>query len=96
MRVVALTVAFLFAVPASAQSSCTCICLDGRAQALCTNPTEVSICTPDVCPRPPSVLAPLPPPEKILPEKIQPVCTSTLVWNKGTKQWEYRQVCTKA
>lgn len=58
---------------------------------MCTDPTEVPICTPDICAPKPSMLVPLPP-----LEKSQPVCKSELVWNEKTKQWDYRQVCPKS
>ena len=90
MRLAALLLILVFGAPVAAQSTCTCTCFDGRPEGLCTDPTEVPICTPDICPRKPSVLTPLPP-----LDKKQPVSKSELVWNEKTKQWDYRHVCPK-
>ncbi len=71
-----------------AQTSCTCSCFDGRPVANCTTPGETTICTPDICPPKPPVLAPLP------AQKPAKICKSDMVWNEKTRQWEYHQVCT--
>jgi hypothetical protein len=72
-----------------AQSTCTCTCFDGRPLGTCTNPGEVAICTPDICPPKPSVLHPLPP----LAKPVQ-ACKNQVVWNELTKAYEYREVCS--
>lgn len=73
---------------AHAQSTCTCTCFDGRPQAVCTDPTEVPVCTPDICPPKPPVLAPLPP-----QPKTEQVCKNEMVWNALTKGYAYQPVC---
>ena len=91
MRHIALMIfaAVLAGHAARAQSTCTCTCFDGRPQAICTNPGEVSICTPDICPPKPPVLQPLP----ALP-KPEPACRSEVVWNPLIKGYESRSVCS--
>ena len=94
IRVVILSLAFALPLASGARaqvqtpSSCSCTCFDGRPQSICTNPAETSICTPDICPPKSLVLAPIQP----MPVQ-QKVCTSQLVWNDKTNQYEMKEVC---
>ncbi len=78
----------LAGAPAHAQSTCTCTCFDGRPQGVCTDPTEVPVCTPDICPPKSPILAPLPP-----RAKLEEVCKNEMVWNALIGGYEYRPVC---
>lgn len=84
-------VAGLAGSPAHAQSTSTCTCFDGRPQGVYTDPTEMSICTPDICPPKPPILVPLP-----TRPKTEQVCKNEMVWNALSKGYEYRPVCRLA
>ena len=73
---------------AEGAENCVCSCFDGRPMLICPVPPPegAPVCVAGICP--PKAAPFVPPP---LPE-IK-ACTSALVYNAKTKQFETRRIC---
>lgn len=90
--VVFLTWSFIF--PPMANAACTCACVSGEVQILCTGPANMEIkpiCPPQICPITPPSIAPLSPPQ--LPPLGTSHCEQKQVLNPYTHQYEWKSVC---
>ncbi|HTP77281.1 MAG TPA: hypothetical protein VMJ73_09900 [Rhizomicrobium sp.] len=75
-----------------ARANCTCACINGKVEPLCTSTLEVKpYCAPTICPAPPAAnppasLATIPPPGTSS-------CKLDQYWNAITNHYEWRRVC---
>jgi hypothetical protein len=77
---------------ASAFASCTCRCVNGSVQALCTSTLDIQpICAPQICPIVPPSISPIQPPT--IPPIGTSSCAPQQVLNPYTNQYEWRRVC---
>ena len=91
--VLALTITLLVNEPA--RGACTCICVDGLNRPLCSSLTEPRpVCPPRVCPREPSVSAPLE--QSGMPPVGTQSCEQEYVYNRYTQRYEWRRICQPA
>ncbi len=76
---------------ARAEASCTCQCVDGEMQPLCSGAIDLPpICPPTICPLAPSSIAPINPP--VLPPLGTSACRQARVCDQsGNCRWQ--QVC---
>lgn len=75
------------------QENCTCSCVNGTVQALCTSSMTVKpICASRICPTPPSSIKP------IYTPSVAPVgtesCSLMQVYNESSKKYEWKEVCS--
>jgi hypothetical protein len=79
-------------VTEQASGACSCHCVNGQVQALCTSPLDIQpICSPTICPIVPPSIRPIEVP------RIPPVgtrqCSNQQVYNPYTRQYEWKQIC---
>lgn len=87
-----LIAAFLIPLSSAALASCTCECVNGQAQAMCSSAIDIQpICPPRICPITPPSITPINPPT--LPPLGTTECHQAQVLNPYTSQYEWRQVC---
>jgi hypothetical protein len=97
MRGLALVVALFSAVTVylaapQAQSNCTCRCVNGSMQSICSNALDIpAICPPTVCPIVPPSITPIQPPT--IPPIGTSYCRPQQVLNPYTNRYEWRSVC---
>jgi len=83
---------FLLLRPEITLASCTCVCMNGENQPLCTSTLDIApICPPKICPiEPPSI-------EPIQAPRIPPIgttdCRMEQVYNQNTNRYEWVEVC---
>lgn len=86
------TIFFLMLVNTNVKASCTCTCVNGQQQALCTNTMDLpSLCPPRICPLVSPSVQPLQQPK--LPPLGTSYCSNQQVLNPYTGMYEWRQVC---
>jgi hypothetical protein len=79
-------------LPLAAHAACTCTCMNGRNQAICTIPGELQpICGPAICPIQPTSITP------IQPLRIPPLgtksCKPEQVYDYGQRRYVWRTIC---
>jgi hypothetical protein len=84
--------AALFAHSGSAEAACICLCVDGKAQPVCSSSTDIRpICQSSACPIAPPVKSPLdarqPAPE------VKPGCETKQVYDPETRAYTWDQIC---
>jgi hypothetical protein len=84
--------AALFAPSGSAEAACKCLCVDGKAQAVCSSSTDIRpFCQSSACPIVPPAKSPLdarqPAPE------VRPGCETKQVYDPQTRAYSWDQVC---
>lgn len=73
-------------------ASCTCECVNGKIEPLCTDALEATpICGMEVCPIPPPSAQPVLPP--MLPPLGSSKCEEKQVLNRDTNQYEWKVIC---
>jgi hypothetical protein len=80
-------VLFATQLAGTAQAACTCQCVNGQMQALCTSSIEL----PPLCPPTPPSIAPIGTPT--LPPLGTTSCGPRQVLNPYTRQYEWRTIC---
>lgn len=86
------TIFFLFFINTLVEASCTCTCVNGQQQALCTNTMDLPpLCPPRICPLVSPSVQPLQQPK--LPPLGTSYCSNQQVLNPYTGMYEWRQVC---
>jgi hypothetical protein len=75
-----------------AEAACSCHCVNGQVQALCTSPMDIQpICSPTICPIVPPSIRPIETPR--LPPIGTTQCSNQQVYNPYTRQYEWKQLC---
>lgn len=78
-------------IPARAHAACTCSCVGGQMQAICTSTLDIRPPCLGICPIAPPAVRP------IAPLGIPPIGTSSCgpeqVLNPYTHRYEWRQIC---
>jgi hypothetical protein len=95
MRSLVLLLALLAAStlwPLPANAACTCQCVNGNVQPVCSSSLAVPpICAPRVCPIVPPAVTP------IMPPTVPPIgtkeCKMVQVYNNLTRQYEWKKIC---
>lgn len=78
--------------PATADAACTCRCVNGLMQPICSIPGELApICPAMACALPPAALPPLAP--LGLPPLGTQNCAPQQVQNPYTHQYEWKSIC---
>ncbi len=92
MRVLLLAIlSMLFYAPASF-ADCTCSCVDGKVEAICTNMLDLKpICAPRICPFAPPSIKPMEP-LTLAPLGMND-CEMKQVLNTDTNIYEWKRVC---
>ena len=76
----------------AAHAACSCRCVNGSPQALCSNALEIRpICAPQVCAIAPPSVAPIQRPT--LPPVGTSTCTQKQVLNPFSNRYEWKTVC---
>jgi len=88
---ISVTIWLVALVGARAEASCTCRCVDGEQQPLCSSAMEIApICPPRICPIVAPSIAPIRPPT--IPPLGTSSCRQAQVCDfSGNCQWQ--QVC---
>jgi len=80
------------AVGTPALANCSCSCVNGQPQALCTSVIDIRpICMPEVCPIFMPSVAPIQMPT--VPPLGTQTCQQAQVLNRFSGQYEWQQVC---
>jgi hypothetical protein len=75
-----------------AWAECSCVCMNGENQPLCTNTLEIApICPPVICPIENLSIAPIASPD--VPPVGTQECKMEQVYNEHSQQYEWIQVC---
>lgn len=95
MRAALLAAAVLVALAAlsgAAGAACVCRCLGGKAQAVCSNSTDIPpLCSSTVCPMSPPRVSPM---DAAKPKPmVKPGCKIRQVYNPDTGRHEWGQIC---
>jgi hypothetical protein len=73
-------------------AGCECRCVNGQVVPLCSSTLDLPpICPPRICQIVPPAVRPIDPPR--IPPLGAKDCRSEQVYNPGTGQYEWRQVC---
>lgn len=73
-------------------SRCTCVCMNGENQPLCTSTMDLKpICPPKICPIETPSIQPIAP--ITLPPLGTEECRMEQVYNQNTAQYQWMQVC---
>jgi len=92
MRKATMSVLLLVAISGMAQAECVCRCVNGEVKALCRSTLDLPpICAPTICPIVPPSIAPIPAPT--LPPLGAKQCKQEQVYNKVTRQYEWKSIC---
>lgn len=92
VRHLTVVVSLMLLVPAAADASCVCRCVNGEVQAICSSTLDIEpICAPAICPITPPAIRPIDPPS--VPPIGTSSCRSEQVLNPSTRQYEWRQIC---
>ena len=94
MRLLYLLITLFFYVnlSSSAYSACTCECINGEVQAICSSSLDLPpICASRICPLVPPSIASLD--SLTLPPLGTSHCTNMQVYNSYTYQYEWEEVC---
>ena len=76
----------------TANASCTCECVNGQVEAICSNSMELRpLCAPRLCPLVNPSLKPLD--SLTLPPLGTTTCTNMQVYNPYTYQYEWEEIC---
>jgi hypothetical protein len=79
-------------IDSEAHAACTCQCVNGSMQPLCTSSIDLPpICPVQLCPLTPVGIPPLP--GVGLPPLGTTECSQQQVMNPYTRQYEWRRVC---
>lgn len=89
--VFALTLALM--VPSgSAEAACSCRCIDGKAQPVCSSSTDIRpFCQPASCPIAPPVKPPLD--TRNPAPAVKPGCETKQVYDPETRAYTWEQIC---
>jgi hypothetical protein len=88
----AAALAVLGFVPEPAQAGCTCTCVNGQPQAICSSTLDLPpLCPPRICPIVPPAVRPIDPPR--LPPLGTSRCRSEQVWNPASRRYEWQRLC---
>lgn len=82
---------FIFDSKNLSQSACSCVCVDGQKQNLCTSSLDIPVPCIGICPIKPPSIAPLP--KLALPPLGTTTCRQAQVYNSYTGRYEWRRVC---
>jgi len=76
-----------------AHASCSCVCMDGKNQAVCSSSMDLRpLCPPKVCPLARPAIKPLDSPR--LPPLGTTQCTNKQVYNPYSRKYEWKRVCS--
>ena len=82
----------LFAPSGGAEAACTCRCVDGKAQAVCSSSTDIRpICQSAACPIAPPAKSPLDARQEA--PVVKPGCETKQVYDPETRAYSWDQVC---
>lgn len=75
-----------------AWAECSCVCMNGESQPLCSSSLDIApICPPVICPIENLSVAPIEPPT--VPPVGTQECKMEQVYSEHTQQYEWMQVC---
>jgi hypothetical protein len=75
-----------------ATAACTCACVDGKTEEICTNAVDAHhVCVPHVCPLAPSHYAPIEPAR--IPPHGMSTCRMAQVYSEKLGRYEWQRVC---
>lgn len=87
-----IALAAFFGGAGSAEASCQCSCVNGKATPVCTSSIDIRpICAPRICPIAPPAVTPISPPS--IPPLGTKTCRMAQVLNPATGLYEWRNLC---
>ena len=82
----------LMAIATPAQADCTCACVNGQVEALCSSSIDLKpLCAMQLCPMTPLSITPIKP--LTLPPLGTTSCHQAQVLNPYTRQYQWQTVC---
>ena len=88
-----ITILLLLGVSLNSYSNCTCQCINGEVQPICSNSMDLPpMCSNQMCPVTPMSIQPQTPITTQIPMGTTS-CQNEQVYNSYTRQYEWKMIC---